>query len=190
MVMQARTVDMSRVYTLEEYEALPDDGNIYELLEGKLIMSPPPGDDHGSISNLLGTLLTNYVRANKLGKVWQNSRFLIERKSPRDTEFAPDVGFITHPHVPPRSSGAVLRPPMLAVEVKSPSDEKKDIQDKLNTYLRVGVPLVWLVLPDSQRVEIYRPGQLTPDIRNADDDLSGEKVVPGFRIKVKEIFED
>src|SRR5437764_737155 len=110
--MTTRTIDLNRTYTLEEYEALPGDGNIYQLLEGKLIMTTPPGDELGSVANLLGTFLTVYVRANRLGKVWFNSRFVIERKAgAKDTELAPDIAFIAYPNVPPSSSGAVPVPP-------------------------------------------------------------------------------
>src|SRR6476469_10844963 len=96
--------DLDQIYSVEEFMALEEpEGFELELWEGKVKMSPTPGDDHGSIANLLGTFLTMHVMLNnKLGKVWTNSRFVIFRDSGtgKETALGPDVAFIAHPNVP------------------------------------------------------------------------------------------
>jgi Uma2 family endonuclease len=182
-------VDRTRTYSIEEYETLPDDGNIYELLEGKLILRPSGGDEHGSVAANLGTFLTVHVRACMLGKVWSNARFVIERKNNKDTELAPDVGFIAHPDVPPSSPGAVPIPPHLAVEVQSPGDSTTEIKDKVRKYQKAGVKLIWVVQSGKQIVAVYRQGESQPITIQPVGELDGENVVPGFKLPVRMLFE-
>ena len=151
--MSQTLIDLNRTYMIEEYENLPDDGRLYELLEGRLIMTPPPGDEHGSVANLLGFFLTAHVRANKLGKVWSNGRFVIEyNPQGKDTELAPDIAFIAFPAVPPSSAGAVPIPPHLAVEIQSPTDSTVEIKAKVEKYQKAGVNLI-SVIQSSRRIE-------------------------------------
>lgn len=57
-------IDLKREYTAEEYELLEDDGNRYELIEGKLVMSPAPSKKHAEISDELLTEIKNFLKAN------------------------------------------------------------------------------------------------------------------------------
>ena len=85
------------------------------------------------------------------------------------------------PRVGPRSL------PILAVEVVSPNDIVYQLEDKLEDYRKVGVPLVWVVYPNSRTVRVYRADGSTSHLHE-DDELSGEDVIPGFRCPVREIF--
>ena len=51
-------------------------------------------------------------------------------------------------------------PPVLAVEILSPSDKHEDIVEKIRLYLEAGV-VVWVVDPDFRTVSVHRPGQLS-----------------------------
>jgi len=188
MTTQINLIDLSQTYSLQEYEALPDDGNIYALLEGKLLLSPPPGDEHGSVANLLATFLTVHVRAKRLGKVWSNSRFVIERKENKDTELAPDVAFIAHPDVPVSSPGAVPTPPHFALEVQSPGDSGPAMIAKVRKYQKAGVKLIWVIQSSKQLAAVYHQTDQQPVTIQPDGELDGEYVIPGFRLKLSELF--
>jgi len=54
----------------EEYRALPDDGNRYEVIGGELLMTAAPLVDHQNISANLQFILDTYIRANKWGKLF------------------------------------------------------------------------------------------------------------------------
>jgi Uma2 family endonuclease len=77
--------------------------------------------------------------------------------------------------------------PVLAVEVLSPSEKLEDILDKVREYLSAGVAQVWLVEPEFRTVTVYRAGA-EPQLFNAHAELSGEPELPGFRVKVADIF--
>ena len=55
-----------------------------------------------------------------------------------------------------RPSGRVIiAPPEVAVEVLSPEDRAADVQDRIDDYLRFGVPVVWLIDPERKRAWIH-----------------------------------
>ena len=51
-------------------------------------------------------------------------------------------------------------PPDLAVEVVSPNDSADALEEKLDDYQKVGVPLVWVIYPEPRTVKVFRQGRL------------------------------
>ena len=77
--------------------------------------------------------------------------------------------------------------PDLAVEVVSPGDRVYELDGKQLDYRHAKFPLVWVVNPRSCTVQIYCFGK--PKIRlQASDELTGEDILPGFSVKVAELF--
>jgi Uma2 family endonuclease len=186
------TIELSfeRIYTIEEFEALPDDGNCYELIDGKLVMSPPAGDEHGRIGDRIVKAIHLLDPEDKLGRVWQTTRFRISSTFGP----APDVAFVVATRVPPRSKGAVGVVPDLVVEIHSPSDldSTAGIEAalrKIRLYQANGVRLLWAVNPSNLSVEVYHQGDSSPVILAAGDVLDGEDVLPGFKLKVSKLFD-
>jgi Uma2 family endonuclease len=186
------TTDISfeRTYTIAEFEALPDDGNYYELIDGKLVMSPPAGDEHGRIGDKLVKVIHLLDPEDKLGRVWQTTRFRISLTFGP----APDVAFVVATRVPPRSKGAVEVVPDLVVEIHSPSDldSKANIEvarRKIRLYQDNGVRLLWAVNPGDLSVEVYHQGDPSPVILGLGDELDGEDVLPGFKLRVSKLFD-
>ena len=101
----------------------------------------------------------------------------------------PDVSFVHADRVgqfPTR--GWLDVPPDLAVEVVSPTDSASLVQLKAHDYIRAGVPLVWVVFPESRTVEVRRAGSTTIEVLSETDTLSGGDVLPGFSVAVSELF--
>ena len=86
----------------------------------------------------------------------------------------------------PEGFGDVV--PDLAVEVLSPDDRPRQVLDKVGEYLQAGVRLVWVIDPRRERAVAYR--SLT-DVTNLglDDNLDGGEVLPGFSVRLREVFE-
>ena len=89
----------------------------------------------------------------------------------------------------PTDSTIVDGVPVLAVEVLSPSDTQEAIEEKIDDYLGVGVPVVWTLNPRRRTVTVFRRDQ-PPVLFNAVQQLSGEPELPGFRVSVLSLFED
>ncbi len=77
--------------------------------------------------------------------------------------------------------------PALAVEVVSPNDLAYEIDKNVEEFFAAGTQLVWVINPVIQTVRVYRlngPGV----ILRAEDELTGEDVLPGFRCRVGDLF--
>ncbi len=102
--------------------------------------------------------------------------------------YAPDVAYISAARQPELAkTGYNPNPPELAVEVVSPSDLEEKLTIKVANYLAAGT-LVWLVRCEEKQVEVYPPGQPVK-ILGMDGTLDGGDVLPGFTLKVSQIFE-
>ena len=73
------------------------------------------------------------------------------------------------------------------MEILSPSDTIEDVGQKVALYLEAG-SVVWEANPDYRTILVHRPGH-QPQLFNADQELSGDPYLPGFRVAVKEIFD-
>ena len=84
------------------------------------------------------------------------------------------------------SAQAIVKPsppiaPDFVLELKSPSDNLKDLQEKMAEYQDAGVKLGWLIDRQAQTAEIYRQG-LEPELRDRPVTLDGETVLPDFEL--------
>ena len=181
-----------KTYTVEQFEALSlSDDYRYELVKGELHRMGTPGDRHGRISSIINYFLRQCVYEFNNGEVWDGGTgFVIDESNPEKPVIrAPDVAFITKERLTPPTGKVVPIVPDLAVEVVSPSDKWADVMDKVAEYLEHGVQLVWVVPPRSQLVEVYRQGATKPEILGPDDELDGDEVVKGFKLRVSKLFE-
>ena len=163
------------------------DGSRYELCRGELVPMTPVGLRHSAIVMRLGSLLTAYVNRKRLGIVGTEGGFKLRSKP--ETTRAPDLHFVSKARLAKEGITEKFAdyPPDLAVEVLSPADTASDVQQRVEEYLSARVPLVWVVDPKLQRVTVYRSLRdvkvLTPS-----QQLDGGQVIPGFRVKVSDIF--
>jgi Uma2 family endonuclease len=178
----------TQLMTADDLWHLPNDGMRHELLKGVLYTMPPAGFEHGAVGISLSTPLDQHVRANRLGiLVAAETGFLIATNP--DTVRAPDIGFVRQDRI--QATGIPRRywpgAPDLAVEVVSPGDTVFEVDDKVQEWLAAGAGLVWVVNPRRRTVTVHRPSG-TPVILTVNDVLDGEQVVPGFSIRVADIF--
>lgn len=173
---------------------LPEDGRLYELVGGRLVRMPTRKPRHGDIALDLGAALRIYVKANGLGRAFGNdSGFTISRSDQLDTVLGADVAVVRAERVPPKDSPLWDEyfpfAPDLVVEVASPSQFRPEMAAKVLQWLAGGTPLVWLVWPIRQEVEIRRAGGDMPVATlTIADSLDGEDVVPGFVYPLAELF--
>ena len=132
-------------FTVAELDRMPDDGHRYELLDGVLVVSPRPGNPHQEVAAELLGLLRAACPAGM--------RALPEPavQVSRTTEFAPDLVVIRQEQV---TAAKCTEPPLLVVEVRSPSTALIGLNLKKAAYERFGVPSYWVVIPDQGRPEL------------------------------------
>jgi Uma2 family endonuclease len=77
--------------------------------------------------------------------------------------------------------------PDLVIEVLSPGDVAVQVEAKIQEYLRFGVRLVWIVVPETRTVRIHRADG-TVSLLHERDTISGESVLEGFACLVADFF--
>ena len=179
--------------TAEEMLILPENGMDRELIRGELRETPVTrrNQDHGSITSEITYLLEKWCkpRPKPRGRVVSGEAGFRLRSNP-DSFVGIDVAYVS-PAVVAESSRDFPYfegPPVLAVEILSPSDSHRAITEKIKLYQECEVPIIWIVNPDVFTVTVYRRGAL-PALFNMNDELSCEPEMPGFRLPVAQIFD-
>jgi Uma2 family endonuclease len=181
-----------KVMTTEEMLALPDDGMDRELIQGQLRERPMTkrNMEHSSVAARLTQILANWLdqKPGFGGRVVSGEAGFRLRRNP-DTSVGIDVAYVSAEVVAksPKKTAFFEGPPVLAVEIFSPSDKHEEIVEKTHEYLEAGVPLVWWVDPEFRTVMVHRPGT-EPELFNVRQELSGEPHLPGFRVPVADLF--
>ncbi len=168
------------------------DRDRFELVNGELV-ERNMGWRSSRIGLRTSTLLDVHVTSNNLG--WVNgpdaAYQCFEEVFPDDPTRIrkPDVSFIALERLLPEDEpeGYCDIVPDLAVEVVSPNDGVYELSEKIEEYLKAGVKLIWIVVPNTKTVRIYRANGSTEELHEHQE-LSGEDVVPGFRCLVSELF--
>jgi Uma2 family endonuclease len=162
------------------------DGHRYELVNGKL------RERHmGSISSWvgleLGSRLREYANANRFGWVFPSDAGY--DCFPRGNVRYPDVSVVRYGRLPNEElpEGQIKLAPDFAAEVVSPNDKAGELEEKLLDYRAAGIGLVWVIYPDTRTARAHRPDRSTTEYA-ADDVMSGEAVLPGFSVRLGDLF--
>ena len=178
-----------KLLTAADLLRLHSEGVHGELIRGVLCETMGVGEEHGEIVLNLGIMLGGFVKSRRLGRlVGSDVGVLIERNP--DTIREPDLAFISAEKRPLgiRNTGYVNVIPDLVVEIASPSDRLTQINDKAMMWLNYGVPLVWVVFPDTRTVETHSADGPVVTL-GEDHTLDGGAVLPGFTCPVRDIFD-
>jgi len=158
----------------------------FELLRGEVVEMPRPRHPHGRVAFRIGFLLEQYAERVGRGYVVTESGVVLDDAP--DTVLGPDAAFYTDTtafdELDPKWAEV---PPVLAVEVSSPSDRSGRVNTKIREYLANGVKLVWQVDYEERIVTVYRQNtqfEVVPE----GGELTGGDDLPGLSIKVADIF--
>lgn len=173
--------------TADEFLTHPCDAPS-ELVCGEVIEMSPAGFRHGLVVLSIGMILRIWARQNSAGYV-AVSESGVRTQSDPDSIRCPDCMFIRAERIPDgfNNRGFLSIPPDLAVEVLFPNDRWSEVIAKVGEYLASGVKEVWVADSDLRQVQVFRSDG-PPSIYKADDELTSERVLPGFRCEVSELF--
>lgn len=138
--MSVTVLPQSRPLTADDLTVLPDDGHRYELVDGTLIVTPAPSWRH---QRAVVRLLTTLAAAVPDDLEVLAAPFDVRLAD--DTVLQPDVLVCRIADLTLRDLPA---PPVLAVEVLSPSTRLVDLNLKRARFEAAGCPAYWVVDPD------------------------------------------
>ena len=161
-----------------------------ELIDGTLV-EKPVGNWESVLAARIIVVLGTFVMERKLGACSGEHGPL---RTSRSRIRIPDVSFFSVDQFPSRKIPRVaVMPftPALAIEVLSKSNTKREMRKKRKEYFAAETREVWMVDPKQLTISIYERGDEEPvHVFRREETLSGRKLLPGFRMKLAELFSE
>ena len=189
------TTARTKRLTFEEWQALPETKQKCEVVDGVLVMPPSPFGEHAwAIQVILGALYP-FLAETGLGIALAAPYDVLIRREPLRVR-QPDIlvvdGVLTGISRPADLTGMphLVSPPLLVVEVLSPSNTPRDIEDRLADYRSIGVPECWLASFATRTMQVLRltsDASITVATYGLGEVLRSE-VIPGFELSVDDVF--
>ncbi|HUU35308.1 MAG TPA: Uma2 family endonuclease [Vicinamibacterales bacterium] len=185
----AARADMRLTY--DDFALFPDDGKRHEIIDGEHVVTPSPNVRHQVLVGRLFYDLEHYFRSQpQAGQVFTAPLDVL--LSPYDI-VEPDLLVVTGDQAGILTEKNVQGPPALVIEVLSKSTRKRDAQTKRRLFERSGVREYWLVDPELDAVQVFRPtleGRLARvvELTAEDGDVLATPLLPGFQIDLRELF--
>lgn len=154
---------------------------------GKLIIMPPTGWGTGNRNLRLGQRLGNWADEDGTGMVFDSSTGF---RLPNGAIRSPDVAWVRQARLTalnPDPNQFLPLCPDFVIELRSANDSLSSLQIKMQEYLAQGLQLGWLINPQDQQVEIYRPEQEV-EVLQTPEFLSGETVLPNLCLSLAGIL--
>lgn len=176
--------------TVDDLDAMPDDGNRYEVIEGELFVSRAAGLPHQLVASNILHQFMNYLDQNPLGRIVPTPGLILSKYS----GVIPDLVFYSHGRGDEIIWNERLNAaPEIVIEILSGGRENvaRDRVTKRQLYGKHGVKEYWIVDSENRSIEIYRPAdqgfELAAMLRSEEEITS--PVLPGFRCPLSKIFE-
>ena len=178
-------------FTYDDFVLLPDDGKRHEIIAGEHYVTPSPNVRHQRLVRRLLLEIELYLKTNpRAGEVFP---------APLDVVLShfdvvePDLLFVAGDQTDILTEKNVQGAPALVIEVLSKSTRKRDAQTKRRLFERSGVREYWLVDPELDAVQVFRPtleGRLARvvELTAEDGDVLTTPLLPGCQIDVRELF--
>ena len=135
----------------DDLAAAPNDGQRYELMAGDLYVTPAPSPFHQRVSKRLQRMLEAYFETRGLGEVFNAP---VDVLLSRYDVVEPDLVVVADPGQ--ISQRAIEGPPLLMVEILSPSSVDMDREIKPKRYASFGIAHYWVVDIDARALDCYR----------------------------------
>jgi len=170
----------------------------FELIRGERIEKVPNAARHIVFIRLVRRLIEAFVDKLNLGYVFSEATYILPDSY--DANWVkgsriPDISFYAKVRLdeyikadPDWGDKPFALVPDIAVEIVSPNDRYTEIGIKVDAYRKDGVRLVWIIDPQQEKVTVHRLAEEHPIVLTKEKTLSGEDVLPGFEVKISEIF--
>jgi Uma2 family endonuclease len=157
--------------------------------QGEIIIAPPAGAESDYQSLDVASQLHVWAKRDGRGKAFGcSAEFIL----PTRAALSPDAAWVSNARLAQLSREQRRRfPPVcpeFIIEVMSPSDRLRTAREKMETWIRGGVELAWLIHPDDQSIYVYRPGQNEAELLTGIAKLAGEGPVAGFELSLTDVW--
>lgn len=198
-VMAIATADARLVLRLRPVLELSDDQffalaqlnrelRMERTAEGEVILMAPAGGEAGARNAGVTAQLWVWATRDRSGRAFDSSTGFI---LPNGATRSPDAAWVARERLAALTAEQRQKflplCPDFAIELRSPSDSLRVVQEKMREYLDNGARLGWLLDPRDRRVYIYRPGAPVERL-DGPDRVSGDPILPGFMLDLREVW--
>lgn len=184
-----------RQYTFDDLLAIPESGDLYDVLGGQLVVNSAPDKSHAEAVGELWDFLRSAQRAG-YGRAYAAPRAVAFDYAARGTQALdvthPDLFFIRQDRLAINGRRCVEAAPDLIVEVLSPTTRADDEPDgrKYRMYEQYAVPYYWTVDPDGRLIQQYTlgEGRYGPPRTLRPGDTLAAALFPGLTLAVSQVF--
>lgn len=153
--MATTAIQKRKNWTYDDYVTLPDDLNIYEVIDGELFMAPAPTTKHQIVSINMERKLDNYVKKQDAGIILHAPIDVFLSTNTPLTIVQPDIIFISKNNMSIIMEKYIQGPPDLVIEILSPATIRKDRITKMKVYALNNIKNLWLIDPEAQTLEAF-----------------------------------
>ena len=168
----------------------PGDDILYEIVENQIRELPPMGVREVHLASTLFRVLSSFAWDHGLGQIESEMLFLLIPRT--NLQCRPDLALVSFDRWPrgrPVPKGPAWEVvPNLAIEIVSPKNLANEVMQKIEDYFLAGVQRVWVIYPEISKVYDY-DSPTSVQILTPDQTLEGRAVLPGWQIRLSEIFE-
>ena len=184
-----------KTLSFDEWQALPEMKQLCEVVDGVLVMPPSPMGEHQWLDTEIATWLKVFVTERGIGIVLTAPYDVVIQREPLRVR-QPDV-LVVNAELTGIGHPADLvgrrfleSPPLLVVEVLSPSNTRRDVAERLADYRSIGVPECWLARFSARTVEVLRLSRDAVTVLGVYGmgDVLRSEVLPGFELPLADIF--
>lgn len=181
-------------WTYDDYAAIPDDGERYEVLGGHLIRlhgtSPAPRIRHQELVGALYAALRTHTVTYGGGRAYVAP---VDVLLAEDVVVQPDVLFVSDARIAIVGEASCDGAPDLVIEVLAPSTRRFDLKSKRETYASAGVAEYWIVDGEADEIQVLRLREAGTYHRIArlaleDGDTIETPLLPGFSLALAKLF--
>ena len=148
------TATQTQLLTYEEYLDTPEIEGRFDIVDGEMIMAPSPIPDHQITSSEFFLILHQFIIERNLGKLLFAPLDIVIRRAPLRTR-QPDLLLLSNEsfaRIDRRKP--IEEAPELAIEILSPSNTRRRVQDALADYAAIGIKECWLVSIRARTIEV------------------------------------
>ena len=161
---------------------------IERTAQGDCEIMAPTGGETGWRNSGLTAQLYNWAEREGSGVVFDSSSGFV---LPNGAIRSPDVSWVKRTRLAVLTSEQKQRflplCPDFVIELRSPSDNLKALQDKMQEYIENGASLGWLIDTEARQVLVFQPQQKLVSLEQPEV-MSADEVLKGFELDMQKIW--
>ncbi len=189
-----QTVNLTQISTTpkmsyEDFLEWNGDKGWFEWVNGEVFKMSSPSVLHQEIVGFLFLIMSSFIEANKLGKVFVSPIQMKLKKHKAGRQ--PDIMFVSKENLGKLKKNYLDGAADLVIEIISPESRARDRGEKFYEYEAANVREYWLIDTERKQAEFYTLGEDGYfNFEVAEDGVFKSKVLDGLFIKIEWLWQE